>query len=152
MWYHWTWGIPNKEQTTYILWHTKLTKWMNEEEDNLEFNQGRKDACMLRCFSHVWHCVTLQIVPYQALLSMEFFRQEYWSGLPCPLPGDLSHPGIESASLMSPVLAGRFLASSTTWKAQEGRINQCQKLMYKQRLLKKKKAIFNSTFDILNSK
>ena len=35
----------------------------------------------------------------QAPLSMGFSRQEYWSGLPCPSPGDLSHPGIKPGSL-----------------------------------------------------
>ena len=35
----------------------------------------------------------------QTLLSMEFSRQEYWSGLPCPPPGDLPNPGIEPRSL-----------------------------------------------------
>ena len=35
-----------------------------------------------------------------------FFRQEYWSGLPCPTPGDLPNLGIEPASLTSPALAG----------------------------------------------
>ena len=39
-------------------------------------------------------------IAYQAHLSMGFPRQQYWSGLPCPSPGDLSNPGIE---LMSPV-------------------------------------------------
>ena len=43
-----------------------------------------------------------------------FSRQEYWSGLPCPSPGDLPDPGIVSMSLMSPVLAGRFFITSTT--------------------------------------
>ena len=45
-------------------------------------------------------------VAHQAPLSMGFSRQEYWSGLPCPPPGDLPHPGIEPTSLRSPVLAG----------------------------------------------
>ena len=40
-----------------------------------------------------------------APLSMEFSRQEYWSGLPFPTPGDLPDPGIQLISLMSPVLA-----------------------------------------------
>ena len=44
----------------------------------------------------------------QAPLFMGFSRQEYWSGLPCPLPGDLPDPGIELASLMSPKLEGGF--------------------------------------------
>ena len=47
---------------------------------------------------------TLWTVAHQALLSMGFFRQEYWSGLPYPPPGDLPNQGIESASPMSPVL------------------------------------------------
>jgi len=42
----------------------------------------------------------------QAPLSVGFSRQEYWSELPFPPPGDLSDPGIEPASLMSPALAG----------------------------------------------
>ena len=56
-------------------------------------------------------------VARQAPLSMGFSGQEYQSGLPCPSPGDLPHPGIEPASLMSPALAGGFLTTSTTWEA-----------------------------------
>ena len=41
---------------------------------------------------------TLWSVAHQVPLSMEFSRQEHWSGLPCPLPGDPPHTGIESAS------------------------------------------------------
>ena len=52
--------------------------------------------------------VTLWTVACQAPQSMGFSRQEYWSALSCPYQGDLSDPGIEPASLMSPVLAGRF--------------------------------------------
>ena len=47
-------------------------------------------------------------VAHQAPLSMGLFRQEYWSGLPCPPPGDLPNPGIKPASLMSPELSDRF--------------------------------------------
>ena len=53
-------------------------------------------------------------VACQAPLSMEFSRQEYWSGLPFPGPGDLPHPGIEPAS---PVLAGGFLATPPPGRA-----------------------------------
>ena len=49
----------------------------------------------------------LQTVAHQAPLSMEFSRQEYWSGLPFPSPGDLPDPGIKPASLTSLVLADR---------------------------------------------
>ena len=55
-------------------------------------------------------------VALQALLSMEFFRQEYWSGLPFLFPGNLPNPGIKLASLASPALAGRFFTASTTWE------------------------------------
>ena len=52
----------------------------------------------------------------QAPRSMEFSRQEYWSGLPFPSPGDLPNPGIISASLKSSALAGRFFTTSATWE------------------------------------
>ena len=41
---------------------------------------------------------------------MGFSRQEYWSGLPFPIPGDLPDPGIEAVSLSSRALAGRFFS------------------------------------------
>ena len=50
-------------------------------------------ACMLSRFSRVQFFAT-----YQAPLSLEFSRQEYWSGLPCPTAGDRPHPGIKFAS------------------------------------------------------
>ena len=56
---------------------------------------------MLRHFSCVQLCVTLWTVALQAPLFMGFSRQEYWSGMPCPPPGDLTYTGIEPASLMS---------------------------------------------------
>ena len=52
----------------------------------------------------------------QALLSMGFSRQEYWSGLPCSPPGGLPDPGIEPISLKSPALAGEFFSTSATWE------------------------------------
>ena len=62
---------------------------------------------------------TLWLVTHQAPLTMGFSRQEYWSGFPCSLPGDLPNPGIELklVYLMSLALAGRFFATSTTWEA-----------------------------------
>ena len=52
----------------------------------------------------------------QVPLSMVFSRQEYWSGLPCPLSGDLLDPGIEPVSLTSPALAGGFFTTSAAWE------------------------------------
>ena len=48
---------------------------------------------------------------------MEFSRQAYWSGLPCPPTGDLPDPGIKPMSLMFPASAGRFFTTSTTREA-----------------------------------
>ena len=55
-------------------------------------------AWVLSCFSHVWLFATLWTVACQAPLSLGFSRQESWSGLPCPPPGDLPHPGIKPQS------------------------------------------------------
>ena len=46
-------------------------------------------------------------------------RQEYWSGVPCPTPGDLPSPGIEPVFLMSPTLAGGLFTTNATWEAHE---------------------------------
>ena len=53
-------------------------------------------ACMLSCFSHVQLFATLWTVAHKAPLSMGFPSQEYWSGLPCPPPGDLPDQGLNS--------------------------------------------------------
>ena len=60
--------------------------------------------------SHIQLFATLWTIAYQVLLSMTFFRQEYWSELPFPPPGDLPNPGIEPTSLVS-CIAGRFFAT-----------------------------------------
>ena len=54
-----------------------------------------------------------------APLFMGFSRQEYWSGWPCPPPGNLPDPGVEPGSLMSPSLAGEFFTNRATWEAPE---------------------------------
>ena len=73
-------------------------------------------ACMLSRFSCVQFCVTPRTVACQAPLSVGSFRQEYWSRLPFPSPGDLPDPGIEPTSFMSPALAGSFLTTSAPWE------------------------------------
>ena len=55
-------------------------------------------VCTLIWCSCVQLFVTLWTVAHQAPLPMGFSRQEYWSGMPCPLPGDLIDPGIEPKS------------------------------------------------------
>ena len=58
-------------------------------------------------------------VARQAPLSMGFSRKEYWTGLPCPSPGDLSNLEMEPASLTSPALTGRLLTNCATWQGSK---------------------------------
>ena len=64
----------------------------------------------------------VQLIPWtvarQALLSMGFSRQEYWSGFPFPPPGDLSDSRIKPTSFKSPALSGGFFTTSAPWEAQ----------------------------------
>ena len=69
---------------------------------------------MLNCFSRVQLFVAPWTVGCQALVSMVFSRQEYWSGLPWPSLGDLPNPGIDPQSL-----AGGFFTASATWAAHK---------------------------------
>ena len=62
--------------------------------------------------THVQLFVTLWTLAYQAPLSMGFSRQEYWSGLPLPPQGDLSHPGTKFTSPESPALQADSLPLS----------------------------------------
>ena len=66
------WPIPNDKRTNHLSWSLKV-----------------KPLSRIQLF------VTLWTVAYQAPPSMEFSRQEYWSGLPFPFPGDLPDPGLE---------------------------------------------------------
>ena len=71
-------------------------------------------VCVCLCdqlLSSVWLFETSWTVACQAPLSMEFSRQEYWSELAFPPPGDLPNAGIESASLASPALAVGFFTA-----------------------------------------
>ena len=69
--------------------------------------------------SHVQLFTTPQTVAHQCPLSMESFRQEYWSRLPIHPPEDLPDPGIKLASLPSPALAGRFFTTAPPGKLHE---------------------------------
>ena len=60
-------------------------------------------------------CNPMDYIAHQVLLSMGFSRQEHWSGLPFPSPGDLPNPGIEPAS---PILSGRFFTAELPGKSK----------------------------------
>ena len=68
---------------------------------------------LVKSLSHVRFFATLWTVAYQASPSMGFSRQEYWSGLPFPSPGDLPHPGIKPGS---PALEADALTSEPPGK------------------------------------
>ena len=68
-------------------------------------------AKSLQLFATPW------TIAYQAPLSMGFSRQEHWSGLPCPPPGNLSNPGIKLTSL-SFAMAGGFFTIRANWATQ----------------------------------
>ena len=79
-------------------------------------------VCAWVCFSHVQLCATLWTSACQVPLCKGFSMQEHWSGLPCPPPGNLPDPGIETtsltppgASLTSPVKGG-FFSPSAAWE------------------------------------
>ena len=79
------------------------------------FNDNKNNLCC-RCvqlFSSPW------TIAGQAPLSMGFSRQECWSGLPCPPPGDLSNPGIKPMSPQSPAVGGGFFTTGATWPQLE---------------------------------
>ena len=73
-------------------------------------------TCMLSHFSRVQLFETLRTVARQGPLSVGFSRQESWSGLPFPPPGNLPNTRIEPTSLLSPALAVEFFTTRITWE------------------------------------
>ena len=69
-------------------------------------------ACSVCMHSHVRLFVTPWTIAHQAPLSMGFSRQQFWTGLPCPPPGDLTPPGTEPTSPASPSLQADTLPLS----------------------------------------
>ena len=86
---------------------------------------------MLRCWASGLMCVLSYVqlfaapwtVAHQVPLPREFSRQEYWSGVPFPTPGDLPNLGIELTSLASPALAGRFFTTAPPGKSRYSHIS-----------------------------
>ena len=71
--------------------------------------------CIAQSLSRVQLFATPRTVALQAPVSMGFSRQEYWSGLPFPSPGDLPDPGIKP---VSPALSGRFFTAEPQGNAE----------------------------------
>ena len=77
--------IPKVRDTVYFIFFASEEITFKEQAQVISIS-----ACVLSWFSHVQLFVTPWTVALQALLSVEFSRQEYWSGLPCPPPSQLS--------------------------------------------------------------
>ena len=75
---------------------------------------GCQRQCAMCSLSRVWFFAIPWSVAHQAPLSMRFSQQEYCSGVPCPPPRDRPNPGVKSASLMTPAMAGRLFTTSST--------------------------------------
>ena len=94
-----------------MLINSRILAWRipwTEEPDELQFSSAQFSRSVVSDSS-----VTPWAVAHQAPLSMVFSRQEYWSGLPFPSPGDLPDPGIKPTS---PALAGRFFTTEPAGK------------------------------------
>ena len=70
--------------------------------------------CVCQVILVTYDSATLWTIAHQAPMSMGFSRQDYWSRLLCPPPGDLPNPGIGPACLTSPALAGGFFTTGST--------------------------------------
>ena len=79
-------------------------------------------GCELSHFSGVLFFATLWTVAHQVPLSLEFPKQEYWSGLPCPPPGNLPHPGIQSGSPAFSCISRWILYQGATWEPKNFKI------------------------------
>ena len=117
MYYEFVMRIKNSsEKPLFILIHIIKLKW----------HLLTMCGCVYTCAQLLGVCVCAQLlnhVPFftapwtvacQAPLSVKFSRQEYWSGLPCFLPGDLPDSGIKPMCLLSPALVGRFFITRAT--------------------------------------
>jgi len=108
-WFHWNWvqlgngRFPkeNRSKTRQVNTHRSNTRISDHSAHPLQWSE-------VKSLSHIRLFATLWTVAHQAPLSMGFSRQEYWSGLPFPSPGDLPDPGIE---LSSPTLQADALTS-----------------------------------------
>ena len=100
-----------------------------------------KSLSRVRLFATPW------TVAHQTSPSMGFSRQEYWSGLPFPSPGDLPDPGIE---LRSPALEAGTLTSEPPGKKKEGVINPRKKIQSKRRYkVKIQDLIMNNIYAVI---
>ena len=107
--------IPcNHHPPTSLTWHSKMLCW--NSLGSLGVLVPRYPGLFVYLVACVWFFATLWTIACQAPLSVEFFRQEYWSGLEFPSPRDLLDPGIKPRSPVSPALQGDSLPAEPLGK------------------------------------
>ena len=82
-------------------WRGQPYPQSNHHLETRIYGKNTLQSIQWQSLSRVWLFATPWTVVHQAPPSMGLSRQEYWSGLPCPPPGDIPDPGIEPASIMS---------------------------------------------------
>ena len=92
-----------------------LPDWVDRKQGSILFAFSDPATIGMRAWAqllyHVQIFATLWTIAHQVPLSMVFSRQEYWSGLPFPIPECLPNPGIQPVSPLSPSLAGTFFTT-----------------------------------------
>ena len=88
------------------LLHTCFNQW---RQISSRLYISRCVLCALSYFNHVWLSATLWTVTHQIPLSIRFFRQQCWSGLPCPSPEDLPDSAIEPSQVSYISCIGRWV-------------------------------------------
>ena len=112
-WFH---HCKNKTKCRPPHWIVVEIRWRHRRSSR---NLDHMSLCSVG-FCHVQLFVTLWTVTHQAPLSMGFSRQEYWSEMRCPPPGDLPNRGIKPTSLASPALQVDSLPTEPPGKLQSG--------------------------------
>ena len=103
--------LHETKSTCKVLKDFTKSSWMPHSRLVIETMDNKWNEVAQLCLTL---CDPRDCIAHQAPLSMGFSRQEYWSGLPCPPPGDLPDPGIKLRSLMSPAFPGGFFTTSAT--------------------------------------
>ena len=99
-----------------VLYPSYATCYLCDLNQVTKFLWAAGSSCVLSGSVVVQLCATLWTLAYQAPLSMGLFRQEYWSGLPFPPPGDLPNPRIKPAFLCVSCISGGLF---THWAIRE---------------------------------
>ena len=114
-------SVPWELQLSFISFYFLQGSEQFLEDSGGVYHLVLSQNCGITKLVCVFNCVWLSAIPWtvdhQAPLSRKISKQQYWSGLPFPTPGDLPNPGIEPTPLVYPALGGRAFATRATWEA-----------------------------------